>query len=163
PGQVSGGQLHRACLARALAQRPRYLIADEPTAHLDPESSDAIAAVLRARADRGLGVLAISHEERLAAEWAAVVRTMAAPAGPAGSVVTAAVATGPTRMPARTPGRNHHSRALQSHPDGIYSSRMTLRRAVAGGGSAGDAAAAGPRRLVQTGVGVQARDHDVDE
>ncbi|UVE96509.1 ABC transporter ATP-binding protein [Dietzia sp. B32] len=82
PGQVSGGQLHRACLARALAQRPRYLIADEPTAHLDPESSEAIAAVLRARADRGLGVLAITHDERLAAGWADVVHTMAAPPGP---------------------------------------------------------------------------------
>lgn len=76
PGQVSGGQLQRACLARALAQRPRYLIADEVTAHLDPESTGVIAAVLRARADRGLGVLAITHDQRLAAEWADVVHTM---------------------------------------------------------------------------------------
>ncbi|RKE59552.1 peptide/nickel transport system ATP-binding protein [Dietzia kunjamensis] len=81
PEQVSGGQLHRACLARALAQRPRYLIADEATAHLDPESTNAIAGVLRARADGGLGVLAITHDQRLAADWADVVHTMGDAAG----------------------------------------------------------------------------------
>ncbi|MEH6623028.1 MULTISPECIES: ATP-binding cassette domain-containing protein [Dietzia] len=81
PGQVSGGQLQRSCLARALAQRPRYLLTDEPTAHLDPESANAIAGVLRARADGGLGVLAITHDQRLAADWADVVHTMGDAAG----------------------------------------------------------------------------------
>lgn len=66
PGQVSGGQLQRVCLARALAQEPRYLIADEATAHLDADSTAVIADVLRARADRGLGVLAITHDLRFA-------------------------------------------------------------------------------------------------
>ena len=70
PAQVSGGQLQRACLARALAQQPRYLIADEATAHLDPDTTHAVAAVLRARAERGLGVLAITHDETLAERWA---------------------------------------------------------------------------------------------
>ena len=70
PGQVSGGQLQRACLARALAQQPGYLIADEPTAHLDPDTTQTIAAVLQARAERGLGVLAITHDETLAERWA---------------------------------------------------------------------------------------------
>ena len=65
PGQVSGGQLQRACLARALAQQPNYLIADEPTAHLDTDSTATIAAVLRRRAARGLGVLLITHELEL--------------------------------------------------------------------------------------------------
>lgn len=70
PGQVSGGQLQRACLARALAQQPNYLIADEATAHLDPDTTQAIAAVLQARAERGLGILAITHDETLAERWA---------------------------------------------------------------------------------------------
>lgn len=70
PAQVSGGQLQRACLARALAQQPRYLVADEATAHLDPDTTQSIAAVLQARAERGLGILAITHDETLAERWA---------------------------------------------------------------------------------------------
>lgn len=65
PGQVSGGQLQRACLARALAQQPSYLIADEPTAHLGDSTTATIAAVLRRRAARGLGVLLITHDVEL--------------------------------------------------------------------------------------------------
>lgn len=70
PAQVSGGQLQRACLARALAQQPRYLIADEATAHLDPDTTQTIAAVLRSRAERGLGIVAITHDHELATSWA---------------------------------------------------------------------------------------------
>jgi peptide/nickel transport system ATP-binding protein len=70
PAEVSGGQLQRACLARALAQSPRYLIADEATAHLDPMSTASVADALRRRADGGLGVLAITHDLRLAERWA---------------------------------------------------------------------------------------------
>ncbi|MFL0579638.1 ABC transporter ATP-binding protein [Dietzia sp. 179-F 9C3 NHS] len=66
PREVSGGQLQRACLARALAQHPDYLIADEATAHLDPATTATIAAVLRTRADLGLGVLLITHDHALA-------------------------------------------------------------------------------------------------
>ncbi|AVZ40228.1 MULTISPECIES: ATP-binding cassette domain-containing protein [unclassified Dietzia] len=76
PAEVSGGQLQRACLARALAQEPRYLIADEATAHLDPLSTAAIARALRRRADRGLGVLAITHDLRLARSLADEVREL---------------------------------------------------------------------------------------
>lgn len=65
PGQVSDGQLQRACLARALGQRPRYLLADEPTAMLDTATTATIAHVLGRLADSGVGVLTISHDRAL--------------------------------------------------------------------------------------------------
>ncbi|PZT90876.1 MAG: hypothetical protein DI630_30255 [Gordonia sp. (in: high G+C Gram-positive bacteria)] len=70
PRDVSGGQLQRACLARALAQQPRYLIADEPTAHLDPVTTATLADVLTRRAAAGLGILLITHDQALAARIA---------------------------------------------------------------------------------------------
>lgn len=65
PGQVSDGQLQRACIARALAARPRYLVCDEPTAMLDAAATAAMAALLRELAEEGIGVLAISHDQLL--------------------------------------------------------------------------------------------------
>ena len=71
PHQVSDGQLQRACLARALAQRPRYLLCDEMTAMLDASSTAALVAVVGAEVAAGrLGVLAISHDDDLLDVWA---------------------------------------------------------------------------------------------
>lgn len=70
PHQVSDGQLQRACLARALVQRPRYLICDEMTAMLDPATTAALVAVLREETSAGLGVLAVSHDHALLGAWA---------------------------------------------------------------------------------------------
>ncbi len=70
PHQVSDGQLQRACLARALVQRPRYLICDEMTAMLDPATTAALSAVITEETRSGLGVLAISHHHGLLEVWA---------------------------------------------------------------------------------------------
>ena len=67
PHEMSGGMLTRAGLALALAGEPAVLIADEVTAGLDPQLSRLIWGVLRDLADRGLAVLAITHD------WAALV------------------------------------------------------------------------------------------
>ena len=67
PHELSGGMLTRAGLALALAGEPAVLIADEVTAGLDPQLSRLIWGVLRDLADRGLAVLAITHD------WAALV------------------------------------------------------------------------------------------
>ncbi|MFC9894632.1 ABC transporter ATP-binding protein [Nocardia sp. NPDC127579] len=65
PHEVSDGQLQRACLARALAQNPRYLLCDEATAMLDAATTAAVMHVIRSRADTGTGVLLVSHDEDL--------------------------------------------------------------------------------------------------
>lgn len=70
PHQVSDGQLQRACLARAVALRPRYLICDEATAMLDPSTTATIAHLVRELADAGTGVLAVSHDRSLLRHWA---------------------------------------------------------------------------------------------
>ncbi|RRO16313.1 ATP-binding cassette domain-containing protein [Saccharopolyspora rhizosphaerae] len=71
PHEVSDGQLQRACLARALAPQPRYLVCDEMTAMLDASTTAALVRVVDRRTwENGMGVLAISHDEALLTRWA---------------------------------------------------------------------------------------------
>ncbi|MEU5265364.1 ATP-binding cassette domain-containing protein [Amycolatopsis sp. NPDC021455] len=67
PGECSGGQRQRAGLARALAARPRVLLADEPTSALDAATAGAVLGAVDRRRARGLAVLLVTHDERLAA------------------------------------------------------------------------------------------------
>jgi peptide/nickel transport system ATP-binding protein len=70
PHEVSDGQLQRACLARALVLRPRWLICDEITAMLDASTSAAlVAAVEDYRAETGAGLLAVGHDHALLNRW----------------------------------------------------------------------------------------------
>jgi ABC-type cobalamin/Fe3+-siderophores transport system ATPase subunit len=66
---LSGGERQRAVIARALAQEPRLLILDEPTAHLDLRYQVEAAALLRRlNGERGMTILLVSHDLNLAAE-----------------------------------------------------------------------------------------------
>ncbi|TKK87828.1 ATP-binding cassette domain-containing protein [Herbidospora galbida] len=70
PHEVSDGQLQRACVARALALRPRYVICDEMTTMLDASTQAHLVARLEAyRRETGAGVLAITHDEELLTRW----------------------------------------------------------------------------------------------
>jgi iron complex transport system ATP-binding protein len=68
--QVSGGELARVLIARALAQQPRALIADEPAAGLDPAHQLSLFRHLRAIANKGVTVIVALHDLSLAARFA---------------------------------------------------------------------------------------------
>jgi iron complex transport system ATP-binding protein len=67
---LSGGELQRVRIARALAQEPRALVLDEPTASLDIRHEMAILELLRSSADQGMTVLVVTHGLDLAARFA---------------------------------------------------------------------------------------------
>jgi iron complex transport system ATP-binding protein len=67
---LSGGELQRARLARALAQEPRALVLDEPTASLDVRHVMEILELLRASADAGMTILLITHGLETVAQFA---------------------------------------------------------------------------------------------
>jgi putative ABC transport system ATP-binding protein len=66
PAQLSGGELARAGLAVALANRPRVVLADEPTGELDEDTAGRILELLRSRAEDGTAVVVVSHAPAVA-------------------------------------------------------------------------------------------------
>jgi len=74
PAQMSGGQQQRVSIARALVKRPRLILADEPTAALDYETSIEVLTVLEEVIKSGTTLLMVTHNEEIAKMANRVIR-----------------------------------------------------------------------------------------
>ena len=90
--EISGGERQLALVARALAQEPRYIILDEPTASLDFGNQGKVMAQIRRLAAEGLGVLFTTHDPNQALRYADRVMLLrdgrALASGPAAALLT---------------------------------------------------------------------------
>ena len=74
PGVLSGGQRQRLAIARALANEPTLLLADEPTGALDSEGGDEVIELFRRLHDGGQTIVLVTHDASVAAAAGRVVR-----------------------------------------------------------------------------------------
>ena len=73
PGQVSGGQQQRAAIARALANDPPLIVADEPTGNLDSRSSEDVFLLFNELVAEGKTLLMVTHDKELARQVPRVI------------------------------------------------------------------------------------------
>jgi lipoprotein-releasing system ATP-binding protein len=75
PRELSGGEMQRAAIARALIARPRVLLADEPTGNLDRRTGADILRILRSlNAERNLTIVMVTHDQAIADQADRTVR-----------------------------------------------------------------------------------------
>ena len=75
PSELSGGEMQRAAIARALIGKPEVLLADEPTGNLDAVTGREIMAMMtRLNEDEGLSIIMVTHDETIARQANRIVR-----------------------------------------------------------------------------------------
>jgi len=76
PSTLSGGQQQRAAIARALANDPRLILADEPTGNLDTATADAIFALFQKLVAEGKTLMIVTHDRELSARTGRVIHLL---------------------------------------------------------------------------------------
>lgn len=74
PNQLSGGEMQRAAIARALVNNPEVLLADEPTGNLDTDNSEKIFEILTSLNLNGLTIVMVTHNQDLASRAKSIIR-----------------------------------------------------------------------------------------
>jgi cell division transport system ATP-binding protein len=73
PHELSGGEKQRIAIARAILNSPKLIVADEPTANLDPETADGIMQLMRQISQTGTAVIMSTHNMPLLDKYPGIV------------------------------------------------------------------------------------------
>ena len=76
PNTLSGGQLQRAAIARALANEPQLIVADEPTGNLDSKTADRVFQVFEDLVEKGRTFMMVTHDQELAERIPRVIEVL---------------------------------------------------------------------------------------
>ena len=76
PASLSGGEQQRAAIARALANNPEIIVADEPTGNLDSKTADSINSIFSSLAMSGKTVIVVTHERNTALKYHRIVNLL---------------------------------------------------------------------------------------